>query len=158
MLGQDVIRRIKSPPTAHPGSSGTPLKEPSQAEIWLGCHPPHRGRRGRNRGRPVFLRWRPLSEGHFALTTHILARWSLPFHPGDVMLRPRRAALTRRGLCPWVLLIPQFFPHRQRTGVQQRCREVSDWPRGSTAVHVGSHHWRMCPYGPQTTLGELVLL
>jgi len=37
--GQDVIRRIKSPPTAHPGSSGTALKEPSQAEIVRGVTP-----------------------------------------------------------------------------------------------------------------------
>jgi len=48
------------------------------------------------------------------------------------------------------LLIPQSFPHRQRTGVQQRCRDVPYWPRGSTAVHVVSHLYRMCPYGPQT--------
>ena len=47
------------------------------------------------------------------------------------------------------LLIPQFCPHWQRTGVLQRCRDVSDWPRRSTAVHVGSHHYSMCPYGPQ---------
>ena len=37
--GQDVIRRITSPPTAHPGSSGTPLKEPSQAKIGRGVTP-----------------------------------------------------------------------------------------------------------------------
>jgi len=37
--GQDVIRRIKSSPTAHPGSSGTPLKVPSQVEIGLGVTP-----------------------------------------------------------------------------------------------------------------------
>jgi len=49
-----------------------------------------------------------------------------------------------------LLLIPQFCPHRQRTGEQQRCRDVSDWPRGSTEVHVGSHLHRKCPYGPQT--------
>ena len=37
--GQDVIRQIKSPPTAHPGSSGTPLKEPSHAETGRGVTP-----------------------------------------------------------------------------------------------------------------------
>ena len=50
----------------------------------------------------------------------------------------------------YILLIPQFCPHRQRTGVQQQCRDVCDWPRGATAVHVGSRLYRMCPYGPQT--------
>jgi len=61
----------------------------------------------------------------------------------------RRNQETEQCVC-MVLLIPQFCPHRQRTGVQQRCRHDSDWPRGSTAVHVGSHLYRMCPYGPQT--------
>jgi len=37
--GQDVISRIKSPPTGHPGSSGTPLTEPSQAESETGVTP-----------------------------------------------------------------------------------------------------------------------
>ena len=44
------------------------------------------------------------------MTTYILARCSLPFHPGDVMLRPRRAALTRRGL----LCHERFGPNMTR--------------------------------------------
>jgi len=60
------------------------------------------------------------------------------------------SASVYRALWAVILLIPRFCPHRQRTGVQQECMDVSDWPRGSTAVHVGSHLYRMCPYGPQT--------
>jgi len=63
---------------------------------------------------------------------------------------PFQLPTEKKGKLDMVLLIPQFCPHRQRTGVQLRCRDVSDWPRGSTAVLFGSHLYRMCPYGPQT--------
>jgi len=103
--GRNEARARRDPSdqvTAH-GSSWIvrhPSHRASTGRNWDVCHPPHRGRRGRNRGRPLFRPPRPLWEGYFGLTTYILARCSLSFHPCHVMLRPRRAALTRRGPCP----------------------------------------------------------
>jgi len=91
--------------------------------------PPHRGRRGRNRKRPLFRPLRPLWEGNFVLTTHILARCSLSFHHCHVMLRPRRAALTRRVLhgpakTPEIQRLAQNMSatesHRQNNGHPER--------------------------------------
>jgi len=56
--------------------------------------------------------------------------------------RLRSSTLARRAL----LLIPQFYPHRPGTVVEQQGMETCDWSIRRTAAHTGPDNYRMCPY------------
>jgi len=58
-----VIRRIKSPPAGHPGSSGTPLTDPYQAEIETGVTPLTGGVEAETGDVPCFGLYDPCERG-----------------------------------------------------------------------------------------------